>query len=148
MANDIHLADLERPPDQNACCCACPSQRVFAPLILCFVGWIRFLAWACIHRPQGGQQVSKQAIRERLGLSGTDDRLGLQAAKKLGLASRLAKPCRHAVNILLSYTLWADIARIRSLFAAVWSLNLFKFLGDYEGAIILTSPARIHALKH
>lgn len=45
----------------------------------------------------GGLQVSKQAIRERLGLSGTDDRLGL--------ASQLGKPCRHAVNRLLSHTM-------------------------------------------
>lgn len=30
---------------------------------------------------RGGQQVSKQAIRERLGLSGTDDRLGLPAVE-------------------------------------------------------------------
>jgi hypothetical protein len=42
---------------------------------------------------QGGQQVSKQAIRERLGLSGTDDRLGLQAGKK----AWLGKPAWQAM---------------------------------------------------
>lgn len=71
---------------------------------------LRHLAERCSHT-QGGQQVSKQAIREWLGLCDTDDRLGLtyKQAKMLGLASRLAKPYKHVVKRLFFDTMGVNI---------------------------------------
>lgn len=47
-----------------------------------------------VTQEQGGQQVSKQAISERLGLSGAHDWLGLQAGKK----AWLGKPASQAAQ--------------------------------------------------